>query len=417
VYSLQEAEGVVPPSPTKKREPLYPTLLALWKAVQRDQNSFADPPTLRSLDPGFARRLKSLNVILHLGLVLASWWMARTFFGRPWPALAVAVLAAFNSSMLSTIDVFLTEIPAALFLATSGALVYLTHARKSIAYPILGGLSLGGLALTRTVFFYFNILLAAAAAIWLLIETIRKNPQLRQVAAKGVILALVALAVYSPWFVRNQRLGEAMQVDARGEDVLAIRAEYSTMSWRQYAASFLYFTPYIGPRFAAAVFGEQTVRSLDRSKPESFFQKALSGTGEVGQTAKAGNLSRRNAAIRVMAEHLPMMGLLTLPFAYSGAFVQVGFNVRRVPIPLLYFTLVYSAFFVPALIVLLVRLFRNRDSRWLLLVPALYSYLFYSLVTHYIPRYSVPLVPIFLIALVSLIGYKHEAGRTDTLSQ
>jgi len=32
-------------------------------------------------------------------------------------------------------------------------------------------------------------------------------------------------------------------VDKRAEDVLAIRAEYTTMSWKQYAASFLYFTP------------------------------------------------------------------------------------------------------------------------------------------------------------------------------
>jgi 4-amino-4-deoxy-L-arabinose transferase-like glycosyltransferase len=415
VYSVLEAGNGIPPKPTTKREPLYPILLSLWMAALRDENSFADPPTLDSLDPGFAYRLKSLNVILHLGLVLASWWAARSFFGRPWPALAVAVLVAFNSSMLSTIDVFLTEIPAALLLASSSALIWLTYSRKSVGYAILGGLSLGALALTRAVFFYFVVLAVAGAAVWLAAAQIRQDRQQRPAAARWGLMALVALAVYSPWFVRNQRLGETLQVDERGEDVLAIRAEYSTMNWRQYAASFFYFTPSIGPRLTASIFGEDTARGFDRSRPESFFQRALSGAGEVQRTATASGLGTRQAAVRVMAEHLPMMALLSLPFAYRGAFVQVGFNVKRVPAALLYFTLLYSAFFVPALVVLILRLVRQRDPRWLFLVPALYSYAFHSLITHYIPRYSVPLVPIFLLALVSVIGLKHEAGRTDTV--
>ena len=417
VYSMQEARDGNPPRPTTKREPLYPTLLGFWMAALRDEKSFADPPTLGSLDPGFALRLKSLNVLLHLCLILASWWAARAFFGRPWPALAVAVLVAFNSSMLSTIDVFLTEIPAALLLATSSALICLTYTRKSVGYAILGGVSLGALALTRAVYFYFLILVAVGATVWLAAVELRKNRRQRPTAARWVAMALVALAVYSPWFVRNQRLGEALQVDKRGEDVLAIRAEYSTMSWRQYAASFFYFTPTIGPRLATALFGEQTIQSFDRDNPQSFFRKALAGTGEVQRTASTRHLSTRQASIRVMVEHLPMMTLLTLPFAYQGAFVQVGYNVRRVPGILLYLTLVYSIFFVPALAILTIRLARRRDPRWPFLAPALYSYVFYSLITHYIPRYSVPLVPIFLIALVSVIGLKHEADRTDTVSE
>ncbi len=417
VYSVQEAEDGTSPPPTTKREPLYPTLLAAWMAIFRDEHSFGEPPTLVSLDPGFVRRLKSLNVLLHLGLVLASWWGARTFFGRSWPALAAAALVAFNSSMLSTIDVFLTEIPGALLLVCSSALIYLSYDRKKLLYPILGGVALGALALTKAVYFYSAVLFLVAAAIWLAVAAIRQSGRARLPAVKWAILALAALAVYSPWFVRNQRLGEALQVDKRGEDVLAIRAEYSSMSWKQYAASFFYFTPGVGPRLATALFGEKTVRSFDRANPESFFRRAVEGTGVVQRTGESRHLSPRQAAIRVMAEHLPMMALLTLPFAYQGAFVQVGYNVRRVPAVLLYLTLVYSIFFVPALVILTIRLLRRKDPRWPFLLPALYTYAFYSLVTHFIPRYSVPLVPIFIIALVSLTGWKHEADRTDPLPE
>ena len=220
----------------------------------------------------------------------------------------------------------------------------------------------------------------------------------------------MALAVYSPWFVRNQRLGEALQVDERGEDVLAVRAEYSTMSWRQYAASFLYFTPEVGPRLTASLFGEQTAAKLRPQQTGKLLPKGaerhrarFNGRPWPGASVRGG---RR---VRVMAEHLPMMALLTLPFAYRGAFLEVGFNVRRVPPMILYFTMAYSLFFVPALIFLTIRLGRQKDLRWLILVPALYSYLFHSLITHYIPRYSIPLVPIYLIALVS--GIAALAGK------
>jgi 4-amino-4-deoxy-L-arabinose transferase-like glycosyltransferase len=423
VYSVRETADGIPPGPTTKREPLYPVLLSFWMAAVGGRENPAERSALKSLTPEFVRDLKILNVLLHLLLVLASWWAARTFFGRPWPALAVAALIGFNSSMLSHIDVFLTEIPAAALLATSSAVAYLSFTRKSAVYPLLGGLSFGALALTKAVFFYFLVLQLAGAAVWLAVTSIRKQKPGRPFAVRWAALALVALAVYSPWFLRNQRLGETMQMDERGEDVLAVRAEYSTMSWRQYAASFLFFTPEIGPRLTAALFGEQTARSFDRSKPESFFRKALNGTGEVQKTAVARNISPRQAAVRVMAEHLPMMGLLTLPFAYRGAFLEVGFNVRRVPRVILYSTMAYSLFFVPALIYLAIALVRQKDRRWPYLVPALYSYFFHSLVTHYIPRYSIPLIPIFIIALLSAIvalagkRLKHEAHRTDSVSE
>ena len=413
VYSVLEGDDG-PPQPTTKREPLYPILLSLWMAVLRDDGN-------QEVSPELARRLKSLNVILQLCLVLASWWAAKTFFKKPWAPLAVAALIAFNSSMLSTIDVFLTEIPAALLVVISGTLLYLTYTRRSTLYCILGGLSLGALALTRAVFFYFVLLLAAAAVVWLLVEAARKDWNIKSTGTRWLFLVLVALAVYCPWFVRNQRLGQALQLDQRGEDVLAVRAEYSAMSWKQYAASFFYFTPAVGPRLTSALFGEAVARGFDRSRPESFFQKALAGTGVVHRTAGERNLGPRQAAVRVMAEHLPMMTLLTLPFGYRGAFVQVGFNVRRVPSLLLYFTLLYSLFFLPALILLTITLVRKKDPRLLFLVPALYSYVFHSLITHYIPRYSVPLIPVFIIALVSAIGKaigkRNEADRTDTVSE
>lgn len=176
VYSVREVTDGIPPSPTTKREPLYPTLLSIWMAAVREKESFSEPPTLASLAQGFVRNLKNLNVLLHLCLVLASWWAERTFFERPWPALAVAVLVAFNSSMLSTIDVFLTEIPAALFLVISCTLIYLTYTRRTAAYPILGGLSLGTLALTKAVFFYFLILLVIGTAVWLVTVAVRSWP-------------------------------------------------------------------------------------------------------------------------------------------------------------------------------------------------------------------------------------------------
>ena len=120
-YSVRQAKEGVPPAPTTKREPLYPTLLSSWMSALDDNADNAKHATLDSLTPAFVRNLKLLNAFLHACLVLASWWAARVFFQRAWPALAVAALIAINSSMLSQVDVFLTEIPAATLLAASSA--------------------------------------------------------------------------------------------------------------------------------------------------------------------------------------------------------------------------------------------------------------------------------------------------------
>jgi dolichol kinase len=103
--------------------------------------------------------------------------------------------------------------------------------------------------------------------------------------------------------------------------------------------------------------------------------------------------------------------------------MEVGFHVRRVPRAILYFTMAYSLFFVPAFIALTIRLLEKKDRRWPLLLLALYSYLFHSLITHYIPRYSLPLIPIFVIALVSAIAAlagkrpRNETHRANPLSE
>ena len=412
VYSINPAAEGERPEPTTKREPLYPVMLAAVMALVREGPLAPRHLTVEGYAAGFVRSIKVLNVFLLLCLVLASWWSARLFFRRWWPALAVAALLAFNTSFMSTLDEFLTEIPGALFVVTTSTLLFLAVTRRSKVFALLGGLSLGALILVKTAFLLLPFLLLAAAGIGSAAALLRRRRGRWPGFALFALAGLVALAVYAPWFVRTQSVARAPQLDNREEGILAIRAEYSTMSWKQYGASFVYFTPVVGPRLTGALFGDETLRRFDRSRPESFFQRAQGGTGVVARTAAAEQVEPRAAAIRVLARNLPKAALLTLPFAWRGAFVQVGFNLRNTPAPLIYTTLLVSVFFVPALVFMSARLLRRPfDPRASFLIPALYSYLAHSLFTHYIPRYSVPLIPVFIICLVGSVLAVAESVR------
>jgi len=137
------------------------------------------------------------------------------------------------------------------------------------------------------------------------------------------------------------------------------------------------------------LFGGQATQAFDREDPQSFFKKAINATGEVQRTAVARQLSTRQASIRVMADHLPMMALLTLPSpikARSSRWVQRPTSAG------------HPAVFDPDLFDIL-RSGAGRPNgapgalegpRWLFLLPALYTYAFYSLITHFIRAIPFP---------------------------
>ena len=115
------------------------------------------------------------------------------------------------------------------------------------------------------------------------------------------------------------------------------------------------------------------------------------------------------AAMRTILNRLDRHALLTLVFAYRGAFVKIDeydFDWPNSPLQKAWLTTIrlVGLFFVPAMLWSAASALRKRQyALTLFFVPALFSYAFHAATTHYIARYSAPLVPIFIIALVMTI--------------
>jgi hypothetical protein len=154
--------------------------------------------------------------------------------------------------------------------------------------------------------------------------------------------------------------------------------------------------------------------------PDSFLIRAARYNGLVAARAREmrgqgadwfpDQFSYREAALTILRERWPQHLALTLSFAYRGAFVDGYFGVMHIhPVFQPFDTVrrgqrtimgLLAMTFIPSLIGVAVYSLRKRQWALLaLLLPALYSFAIHAVATHYIPRYSAPLVPVLVLAL------------------
>jgi hypothetical protein len=225
--------------------------------------------------------------------------------------------------------------------------------------------------------------------------------------------------VASPWVARNVVQVGASMPSAGDAQVLSIRAEKATMTWREYAAAYIAYTPVIGQPILDRFVPRQHWERLRRSNPGSFFRlghgidpggavRARTGPGPVDDAVL------RDASLAVIREHWVMSLALIPAFAWRGAFVEVGMTslaAQGTTLPsilarsLAPFTAVWSLLLFPILLLSVRRAWRTRDGAWLLfLAPLLLSVAAHAVGTHYVPRYSHPLIPAIIVSGLLLLS-------------
>lgn len=376
--------------------------------------------------------MKAANMLWIFGLSLLAFFVLRDI--KPnwvWARYAVFTLLAFNVSFLTHVDTFLTEGLSALFLLGFSFSLYkfsqpqILSIQQTILYAALGCVSYVILVMLKAIYFYMIPLLILLAAIigW----THKSWP-------KPVLILLIALCGYSgasAWESHNQKIHRQKIMSLTGLHVLAVRAEYSTMTWQEYKAAYFAFLPDLGrlqlkKRLLEHFFDYEDYR---RFRGMDANEKTFHGgwpKGVVGQRAMLPNgeidySKLKQAAFSVMLENWVKHIALIPVFALSGTFVTVGFLISPEDAPmaellikdaLRYFTMFYSLFLYPALFAALFILWRQKQYAFMIFfMPVLYSYAFHSVLTHFIPRYSMPAIPVLLIALLLVIGYIWESYR------
>lgn len=409
VVSRLAADGG-PPKPTWKREPLYPALLAGILALRADPDRHA-LACLESADPScraLIRDLKRLNVLLLMGLALASFFAAREVLGSGPTAWLAFGLTVANGTFWGLLDDFRTELAAALALLVASVCLHRIARGSRRAGDVLGaGVAFGALMLVKAIFFYVGTAVYGLA-VWMWLR-----PDRRRAAGRLGAALLVAYALAGSWMARNAYHGGGFRI-AEDRAVLAIRAEYDTMSWREWSAAWLYYSRAFPPSrwLLERAFAPSDWARLERENPDGFYRRAKRNVGaaakRLGYPALPKPARLQAAAREVILDHLPMHVALTGPLA-----VQACFGYERYfgwwPVRKL---LEATAFLLmPALLAASAVLLLRRDpARLAFYLPSAACFALHAVATHSIPRYAWPLIPVGTIALCALPGILHRAG-------
>jgi hypothetical protein len=404
VFSLDRSDSpnVVPDA---MRGPAYPALVALSMssskaAREADLECFLDP---KGPCAGAQIAAKRINLLILACLVAASFWVACDLCAgsvAPW-IVALLVLAGSRAWAGS----FSPDPLAALALVVHAGCLYrlASPGRRPWSLGVVAGVSIGVLALTRSMYLYWLILLSVGGPLAFAWPAIR--PRLPSPRSVGLLLACGWL-IAGGWMLRNAVQTGEWVIGGRGGSVLAVRAQYSTMTGREYAAGYLYFSGALGRPLLERWFEPDDYLRYNALRPRSFkgmarklylplnFPElaakhdarrrtplaALPG-GAVEAALPPGEPvteeSLRRASWVVIRDHWPMHVALIPLFAVRGAGLLL---------------LLLGGVVIVAL----------RRRAWPVLAflsPMLFSIAFHAAITHYLARYSVPFIPCAMIAL------------------
>ena len=239
MFADPDASGQRPPG--MRFAPLYPALLAVATGVDGRLRAGMDCVVAgRDRDtscPKAAPLMRRGQFGALAGFFWLVWWMARRIGGAGvgWPALGLALCTA--PLLLGSVDVMMTEM-ATLVLSAAAMAAGLQAAgsggRRRVVWAAGAGVLLGLTALTRPAFLY---LLPAAMVAAAVLGRRRAWPALGGFAAG-------ATAVLAPWVARNAIvLGRPALTYGYDSHTLVQRIAFDTMTWREYAQSFVCWMP------------------------------------------------------------------------------------------------------------------------------------------------------------------------------
>ena len=388
-------------TPTYRREPLYSLVLsgvltAIADPQTTTQKCLIEPePACETLQ----LKLQWFNLAWLLALTLATFLAGRIILGDNAAPYIASLLVGFAPGFTEAINNFYTELAAALPMLILATSLYLVVTRRQWQkYAIAAGCAFAVLMLTKAVFLYFGAILALAFMLYACQQRSWKPLKI------AVTILLIAYAIAGVWMTRNYLYFKTATIAGRGGEVLAIRAKFSEMNWTEYRASWLAYTPGYGEPLLERFFQPEDYARFDRANPEGFYRSTKNRISEMRQS----NVVQRVFQQQQIDEDLKQESIdkikqnwlkhlaLTATFAYRGSFIKMFAENSMVPVRLFY---IASLFLVSGLAL------KYRDvGTMFFLLPTWFSFGIYAFASHYISRFSVPLIPCLAIAFCLAFG-------------
>ena len=399
-------DGIVWATPSSSGErpsgmrftPLYPSMLAgaamLEPGFRSAMDCTVESSAVAVTCPTTARLVRGMQFAMLAAVYVIVWRIAGILAGSPrgaWIALALALGTA--PYLLRSVNYLMTEMTA-LFLST--ALAYAgvaTAVRHSWRWAGVAGILLGLAALTRPSFLYLFV----AVAVTGLAATLLVGP--RRWRAVALLLAVFGagfVVPVGPWIVRNALvLGRPELSFGYASDVLVQRISFDTMTWHEYAMSYLCGLP-DGTGMGNLLIGPGACDRFGLTDgPDTFYGNGVGPLLNQTLEAAGGHEHHMSYLINNYLLREPLKhALVTIPMALRGAWVQK------------YWGLVLG----PICLVITIGALRRRNLGFLALAaPAWFMLAFYAAVASNQVRYNLMLIPPYAVA--GAIGVERWLAR------
>ena len=379
-------------TPAYKRPPGYSFFLAgLYKIIPpiaHDDFDWLFPPRGTSPQAGPSLiYVQYVQGLLLLATAMMMAWLTWDTLKRPMPAYLMLWFIGFHPFLGRYAGRFYREEFGAFLIAAFALTLYLAMKRRRMFMYLLAGGILGILTLTLAQWKYIGAAGIAVAAVCTVLQ--------RQGIMKGLLglaaLAVVWVAVFYPWELRNQRLFGHKFLSTGGGAVLEVRSQYNLMPVSSYFSAFAYWSrsPLLKKGLLKLV-DKRHYMPLMRDEAEGYYniakRKQQKLTREMGPL-KADLLLKKQALDRIKAH--PVRHLLTT--------LPVGFRLMMNPM--------FSILYIPVYLLFGLAVYLGVKKRNWLLVAVLASplmlFCFNALTTHGLARYNGPGAPLLIFGAMT----------------
>lgn len=399
-------------NPSQFREPLTIAVLAVHMALFTDIPTGLSDLNVITQSTHYIKQINMVNLWYIIPSLFVMWWLAYRLT-RSHIYASILIFTAWTTFYIQPWYLArpLTEYATSLFILIICAIALKTFdsqsTKKRLLYCLTTGISIGLLALIKAVALYVGLVFAPLLSFLLY--------QAYTISAKYMVIytliILTGLAVVvTPWMMRNASLTDNVSIAARGGSILLGRAKLNETISPDVIGGLYVYAP---PKLQRSLFEQHL----------GFEQKSLWGDGKYAPLNRKVAYIRdpNRSAIRSIdtshdkqsykrafnqIEHHILDHLKTTAvMAWRGLWSFDGGNHLRPSGESVFSITMNLISFLTFLIMPLLALILRRKILFIFSLFPLGMFWVYALFSHFIPRYSAPLIPIAILSLLVLVQH------------
>jgi len=416
-YGVYSRGRSLDPSPDMRREPGWPLFL-MTSMLLNPSIDLKDSPTkciARGEDKCIEAItwLKIINIIFLMMCALIASLIVYKILNNVLFSLFCFLMISLSGTLGKYAVSFYNEIlTALLILLVSYSLYNLVNNTYSKKRTVIFGLLLGILILTKAIFYYFIFISGICLFVYWKINKISLKRSLYGTA----ILLFAAFILIGPWKIRNYINFKTFSLAERSGIVLLTRSYFNEAVSKDYIGSIILYSSridWIKKKYRKRI-DTKLLRELKSSKYKrdaySLRDKLSSERGL--KHPELDNYMFKLGASRILTgidKHI----LAVVPVSLKGMFSERGYGFYNkntsVTVGKKYFNFDVSKYFyslnafpnilymISFVITIFLGLIKKKYSLLFFLLPSIYLFAMYASFSHFLARYSAPLIPIYVI--------------------